>query len=603
MSLPLAAGILKAELDASPLAGGLDTEVLFLTADESPDAAAREIASRSEPPDFVGLSAYLWNEDWLLAFAARLRQALPGAVLFAGGPQAQAAPGRFLEGGCVFVAAGDGEALIVPVMERLLSGDSPEGLPGVLTPAAPGAEASPAYLESFSGRPSPFLSGALDPLSQPGVLWETTRGCPYSCTFCYESRGRRKVRSRPLDALEAELALFAELGVARVFVLDPSFNADKRRALAILRLIERTAPGISFTFEVRAEGIDAELADAFASIDSCLQIGLQSSDLEVLAKVGRSFDPDRFEAGCRFLAEAGAVYGFDLIYGLPGDTYEGFGRSIDFAVSLRPANLDVFPLAVLPGTALADEADSFRLVRDETAPFLVRGSPPFPPADLEKARRLKSACDELYSRRKAAPWFLPLTEPLGLEPSEILEKFNLAFDPGSSAACDFSGGLSRTPGWPATEDFLAGLYRNRGREGLFPAARSWLRVCDALASIADGIKDEPRPPDIRELGPETRLVLSPVLALARRDYLPEDLEELPELGVEAFAAAYAKEPGSWLICAGGNGPVFEPLEAEEEAFLAACDGRTALRDFTGYGGVGFASLLERIAASGAVRVK
>ncbi len=603
MSLPLAAGILKAELDASPLARGLETEIVFLTADELPAEVARGIASRPEPPDYVGVSAYLWNEAWLLAFAASLRSALPGTVLFAGGPEAQAAPGRFLEGGFAFVAAGDGEALIVAVMERLLAGASPDGLPGVLSPTAPRTAARPAYIESFAERPSPFLSGALDPLSQPGVLWETTRGCPYSCAFCYESRGRRKVRSRPLRVLEAELELFARLGVARVFVLDPSFNADRKRALEILRLIAQTAPGISYTFEIRAEGIDADLAEAFASIDSCLQIGLQSSDPAVLAKVGRSFDPERFAAGCRFLAETGAVYGFDLVYGLPGDTCDGFVRSLDFAVSLRPANLDIFPLAVLPGTALADEADSFGLVRDEAAPFLVRGNPTFPPTDLERARRLKSACDELYTRRKAAPWFLPLTEPLGLGPSEVFDRFNLAFDPGASAACDFSDGVTRSPGWPSTEDFLAALYRERGREGLFPAARSWLRVSDALAAIAGGSENEPLPADTREFGPETRLVLSPGLALVRLDYRPEDLEELPELGLDAFAAAYATASDSWLVYSGDAGPVFEPLDEEESAFLAACDGKTALRDFPDYGGEGFSLILERIAASGAMRAK
>lgn len=256
---------------------------------------------------------------------------------------------------------------------------------------------------------------------------------------------------------------------------------------------------------------------------------------------------------------------------------------------------------MLPGTALAQNASSLGLVRDEAAPFLVRGSPTFPPADLEKARRLKSACDELYTRRKAASWFLVLTGPLGLRPSKVFEEFNRAFDPGSSAACDFSGGLDREPGWPATENFLAGLYRGLGREELLPAVRSWLRVCEALEAIAGGNEEAPLQPGADDLGPDARLVISPGLEFVRLDYLPEDLETVPELGVEAFVSSYGKAPGSWLVYDGGDEPVFEPLEAEEAAFFAVCDGKVPLRDFPGYGGEAFTRLLERISASGAVR--
>ena len=365
MSLPLAAGILKAELDAAAsLQGSLETQLLDLTLADSSASAAESVR---EPGALVGVSAYLWNETWLLDFARSLRSALPGAVLFAGGPQAQAAPAAFFEAGYSFVAAGDGEALIVPLLERLLRGETPSDLPGILTAeafaalsgAAPGSGFAPVFLDDLGGRPSPFLSGSLDLLSHPGVLWETTRGCPYSCAFCYESRGRKQVRLRPLETLEAELALFAASGVRRVFVLDPSFNVNRKRALEVLGLIARTAPELSFTFEIRGEALDEELAEAFARIGSSLQIGLQSSDPEVLRQVDRDFNSVRFTEGCSLLREAGAVYGFDLIYGLPGDSFEGFLRSLDFALGLVPANLDVFPLAVLPGTVLADKASSW----------------------------------------------------------------------------------------------------------------------------------------------------------------------------------------------------------------------------------------------------
>src|SRR6185369_4234334 len=92
-----------------------------------------------------------------------------------------------------------------------------------------------------------------------------------------------------------------------------------------------------------------------------LQIGLQSADPLVLKQVGRSFNRDDFSRRVGLLNDSGAVFGFDLIYGLPSDTLNGFCNSIDYAMPLHPTHLDIFPLAVLPGTRLATRGAEQRL--------------------------------------------------------------------------------------------------------------------------------------------------------------------------------------------------------------------------------------------------
>jgi hypothetical protein len=235
--------------------------------------------------------------------------------------------------------------------------------------------------------------------------------------------------------VRAELQLFEACGVSQIFVLDPTFNFDKKQAKAILRLIARSAPAIHFFFELRSEFIDAELARLFAALRCSLQIGLQSADDAVLRKISRSIDREDFEAKVLLLHQAGATYGFDLIHGLPGDTLAGFHASLDFALSLMPNHLDIFPLSVLPGTRLHDTAPDLGLQHLQDIPYPVLASPTFSAADMAAAARTARACDLFYNQGKAVPWFALIQEALDLAPSELFIRFADFLDthPGTEA--------------------------------------------------------------------------------------------------------------------------------------------------------------------------
>ena len=178
---------------------------------------------------------------------------------------------------------------------------------------------------------SPWLDGTLDsvPIVRDGrgALWELSRGCPFSCSYCYESRGEKTVREIPLPRLEKELEYFSQKGIERIFVLDPTYNASKKRALSLLALIEQKALDIHFNFEIRAELVDQDLAQAFSRIPCSLQIGLQTVNETSLSLVNRPVDFKKFAAGVTRLNTAGIVFGMDLMYGLPGDNLKGFKRS------------------------------------------------------------------------------------------------------------------------------------------------------------------------------------------------------------------------------------------------------------------------------------
>ena len=417
-SVPLANAFLKAyALESTASIALID---LFL----GQDAASCAAGLANPAPAAVGFSLYVWNRELACKIAAELRHRHPGVKLFCGGPEVTADPGSILALGIFdFVIIGEGEVPFLSLCQNLSAGEDYSRIPGVVT-ATTATPETPPPITSLDALPSPYLTGVIDTHTTPGILWQLSRGCSFTCDFCFDSRGIHGVRHFSLERVELELRHFAATGVTQIFVLDSTFNLNPERAKKILRMIRKYAPNIHFHFEVRNEFIDREMAKLFAQIACSLQIGLQSADQEVLRLVGRSFNKADFSAKVGLLNDSGAVFGFDLIYGLPGDTLEGFRRTLDYALSLYPNHLDIFPLAVLPGTRLASRGTALKLHWDTKPPYILESTDRFSSADMAAAAELTTACDIFYTRGKAVAWFNAIVAVLRLKPSALLQKFS-----------------------------------------------------------------------------------------------------------------------------------------------------------------------------------
>ncbi len=517
--LPLGAACIASAIKSSPLTKGkYDVELVDFSLEDSEIMLARQnggenavsllIAARlaKKKPDFACFSVYVWNRNILSKAAAELKKILPKCICIAGGPEVTADPTSF--DSFDFTTAGQGELATTELLSEIESGKDPADIPGIYEKkdchrgnqnTQGGNEAVvravPCPVELC---PSPYLDGTLDPAKYGGALWELARGCPFKCSYCYESKGEKKIAYFPMERLEKEIELFAKKNIAQVFVLDPTYNASKERALKMLRIIEKKAPGMFFYFEARAEFIDRELAHAFARIPCALQIGLQSANPDVLKNVHRTLDKKKFIKNIGFLNEAGVTFGFDLIYGLPGDDFKGFCDSIDFALSLYPNNLELFCLSVLPGTDLHDTAKSFGLEWEQTPPYHVLCTPKFTTEDLAKCERLSKAVNLFYNDGRAVPWLNSVLYPLHEKPSAFFKDFEKWLSAYKSSASN-EGKKAVKAGEKLSSleiekrqlEFVQKKFHENHLDRIFPAAEDLIKMHGALGRCTfDGSASE-----------------------------------------------------------------------------------------------------------------
>jgi len=541
-AVPLANAFLRSYLAKSPV------EIILQDFFAGQDPAGCVNGLTALQPSAVGFSMYVWNRAACTELARELNNRMPGLIIFAGGPEATADPLGVMEASPFdFLIAGEGEKPFAAVCERLLAGKNLNGVKGlairhdddiILTPDEP--------LVVLDTIPSPYLTGILDTAGYKGILWQLSRGCGFACDFCFDSRDSHGVRRFSLERIEAELHHFATNGVSQVFVLDSTFNQDAQRAKKILRMIEKIAPGTHFHFEVRSEFIDREMARLFAEITCSLQIGLQSSNPQVLRGVGRAFNRDIFTAKIALLNETGAVFGLDLMYGLPGDTPQGYAKSLDYAIGLYPNQLDIFPLAVLPGTSLAARSSSIGLRHLPVPPYTLISSPTYTVEEMSESHELANACNIFYNRGKAVAWFNGVITPLGLKPAEFLRKFSEWLTTIKGQAVSESG-LDDHEVWQLQRHFLTKMFDRKGLRRFLPVV---LDLVDYHYHYAAALLTPQPPPSMCKKQIQARLLehpccLAPSTRLAGFHYEIYDLLEAGEPDIREFADCF--EPtGSWV---------------------------------------------------------
>jgi len=573
-AVPLAAACLVAALSE-------EQQQSTCLIDFFPEHSLKEMAAQilEQKPDLVACPTYTWNRVQIVALTRALHQAKPDLHLIVGGPEAAGDHLKLAEEApWLIIASGEGESIFPPLVETLSRLASLDSLPGLTWVEEGELRTTTAHSapQQWATLPSPWLTSILDPTAREGVLWEISRGCTFSCDYCFDARGQEGVHELDWSRLEAELDLFVAAGVSQIWVLDSTFNFPPARGLALIKLLLAKAPHVHFHIEAKAEFLDRETAHLLGELSCSIQLGLQSGNPEALKAVHRSFDLGHFTRQVQLLNLEGVVYGFDLIYGLPNDNYQSFRSSLDMAIQLAPNHVHMFPLAVLPGTRLAEKMGQHGLQAQPEPPYEIICSNSWSTEDLVKSRRLASATDLFYNSGRAVAFFPALLQLLDETPSDFFESFikwavtTKQLDLDQPAVTE----ISSSEIYQLQQEYLSCRLGESDRQHLVASLQDLLSYHFHYAETLLGRPvlplDAPLPTG-EELW-QTCWQTAPQIRLVPFTYEIVDLMEMEDFDLEEFATLF-RPVGSIGMFLRRNDEVFcESLSEDFHNLLRSCNG-------------------------------
>lgn len=334
----------------------------------------QEAADQLAEADIVGFSCYVWNYQISIKIAQRLKALKPEILIVFGGPHVPDRVEPFLRANPFIDIAchGEGEHVFTSLLEAVVSKDL-SGVPSMSTLTKEGLlKSSPRAerLRDLSVIPSPYLSGVFDPLmtAHPDqkwiALWETNRGCPFSCTFCdWGSAVAGKVSTWDMDRLFKEYEWFARRKVEFVFCADANFGMLPRdielaKHCADIKLKHGYPHAISIQNTKNATERSYQVQKIFsdAGLNKGVVVSLQSVDSTTLEAIRRdNISLESYYEIQRRFAARGIQTMTDLILGLPGETYESFVDGVSLVIENGQHNRIQFNnLSVLPNSEMGD---------------------------------------------------------------------------------------------------------------------------------------------------------------------------------------------------------------------------------------------------------
>jgi radical SAM superfamily enzyme YgiQ (UPF0313 family) len=394
-NVPLAAAYLKLFAERKGLGDFCNIEIFPTPLSNTLGDQALVEAVAARDPWLVGFTCYLWNIERTLWIARELKRRRSDIRIIFGGPEITTDNAWVLNSPDYdFAVIGEGEQTFAEMLCGLVANDNgPLSIPGLFIPTTgsghrydPSLKPSPrSPLPDLTQLGSPYLAGILDVADEQMLLLETSRGCRYRCRFCYYWKSYQDTYYLGDEAIRASLRLAGDRGAREVFLLDPTLNQRKGFA-DLLRLLADCNPGHRFTYfaELRGEGITQETARLLRHANFTeVEVGLQSVDPNAMELMDRKNNLKAFERGVRAMMDQGIRVKVDLIIGLPGDTVESVRRGLHFIHDKALcSDIQVFNLAVLPGTAFREDAAKLGLLFQPRPPYYVLQTPTLDREDL-----------------------------------------------------------------------------------------------------------------------------------------------------------------------------------------------------------------------------
>ena len=389
--------------DLKAYSSDYDKEVLLreYTINQPKDEILKDIYGSGA--DVVCFSCYIWNISFVRELIRDLAKILPETAFWAGGPEVSYDAEKFLTEipEMTGVLVGEGEKTFHDLLEYYIDGKGSLGeIRGIAYRDGEEIRHN-GWRELMNLSEIPFVYQHLEEFENRIIYYESSRGCPFSCSYCLSSIDK-KLRFRDLELVKKELQFFLDHKVPQVKFVDRTFNCKHEHAMAIWKYILEHDNGVTnFHFEVSADLLRDEEMDLMAKMRPGLiqlEIGVQSTNPETIRAIHRHMDLDKLKRCVDRVHSFRNIHQhLDLIAGLPYEDYDMFHRSFNDVYQMKPDQLQLGFLKVLKGSLMQGEAEKYGIVHKEKEPYEVLSTNWLPYGDVLKLKAVESMVEVYYN--------------------------------------------------------------------------------------------------------------------------------------------------------------------------------------------------------------
>ena len=331
-----------------------------------------------EHPDVVCVSCYIWNLSFVKELMADLIKILPGADFWAGGPEVSYDAEKFLTENSEFkgVMVGEGEETFKELAGYYVE-KNPQSLKDMTGICYRDGEQiiHNGWRQIMDLSSIPFIYKDLSEFKNRIIYYESSRGCPFSCSYCLSSIDK-KLRFRDTETVKKELQFFIDNKVPQVKFVDRTFNCKHDHAMAIWKYINEHDNGVTnFHFEISADLLREEELQEMSSMRPGLiqlEIGVQSTNPDTIKAIHRTMDFEKLKGIVDRIHSFGNIHQhLDLIAGLPYEDYDSFRHSFNDVYALKPQQLQLGFLKVLKGSHMMEMCREYGIVYKTQEPYEV----------------------------------------------------------------------------------------------------------------------------------------------------------------------------------------------------------------------------------------
>ena len=331
-----------------------------------------------EHPDVVCVSCYIWNISFVKELMADLAKILPDADFWAGGPEVSYDAEKFLSENPEFtgVMVGEGEETFQELSGYYVK-KNPEKLENITGICYRDGEKTihNGWRQIMDLSSIPFIYKDLSEFKNRIIYYESSRGCPFSCSYCLSSVDK-KLRFRDIEMVKKELQFFIDHKVPQVKFVDRTFNCKHDHAMAIWKYINDHDNGVTnFHFEISADLLREEELQEMSTMRPGLiqlEIGVQSTNPDTIKAIHRTMDFEKLKGIVDRIHSFGNIHQhLDLIAGLPYEDYDSFRNSFNDVYALKPQQLQLGFLKVLKGSHMMEMCREYGIVYKNREPYEV----------------------------------------------------------------------------------------------------------------------------------------------------------------------------------------------------------------------------------------